>query len=141
LIKFLRFEVGHLDFFDPKEEFEDLYRDMLENITNPMMDIVTVVDGKQIITIAGCTKLRGGVGEVWLLLDKSHGNVRLVRAVKKLMVEYLVKEKGFYRLQMAIDASLPERKRWAEYLGYTNEGLMKAYDNTRTDHYLYARVF
>jgi hypothetical protein len=57
------------------------------------------------------------------------------------MEDYLVKERGFYRLQMAIDAAILERSRWAEYLGFFKEGLMKAYDTEGRDHYLYARVF
>ncbi len=113
------------------------------NIQNPIMDIVTVCVGNQILTIAGSTSLRAGVCEVWLLLDKCYKKYKtsLVRALKILMEDYLVKERGFYRLQMAIDAAILERSRWAEYLGFFKEGLMKAYDTEGRDHYLYARVF
>jgi hypothetical protein len=143
MIRYLRFDMGHLDFFKPRDDFEDIQRDMQDNMSNPMMDMVTVVHNNQILCISGCTELRAGVGEVWLLVDEAfkYHRIRFVRAVKTLMEEYLVKERRFYRLQMAIDASINERQRWAEYLGFEKEGLMKAYDTLRNDHYLYARVF
>jgi len=140
---YLPFELGHLDFFEPRDDFENLRRDMGENLQNPSISLVTVTLAKQILMIAGCTKFRAGVGEVWLLLDKCYerNKIRMVAATKELMMECLVKELGYYRLQMAIDANIPERKRWAEFLGFEKEGLMKSYDTTGADHFLYARLF
>ena len=142
-VKYLSFEMGHLDFFDPRDPLEDMWRDMESNYLNPQVDIITVLIESQILMIAGCNDLRKGVGEVWLLLDKCYKKygMKLTRATIRLMKEYLVEQKGYHRLQMAVDINSEENQKWAEHLGYRKEGLMKAYDSNRIDHHLYARVF
>lgn len=134
---------GHLDFFNPEGEFENLHEDLHRFLMHPNNRIVTVKKDNKIICIASCQWLRHTVGEVAILIDKSMRQNKLffVKAIHWLMEEYLVGSLGYERLQMGIKCDEEDKVKWAESLGFEREGIMKGYDAHNVDHYLYARLW
>ena len=76
-------------------------------------------------------------GMLWALVGKDVGTdfIHIHKAVRKF-----VKESRYDRLEMTIDSTFPEAKRWAEMLGFKMEGLMHHYYPNGADAYLYARI-
>ena len=46
-----------------------------------------------------------------------------------------------WRLQTAVKSNFKTGLRFAEFLGFKNEGLMKAYGPDKTDYYRMARIY
>jgi RimJ/RimL family protein N-acetyltransferase len=56
------------------------------------------------------------------------------------MFDYLQEEFDYQRIQASIAVTDKTAKRFAEWLGFQNEGVMKKYGPDGTDYYRYARV-
>lgn len=134
---------GHLDFFNPEGEFDNLYEDLNVFQMHPNNKIVTVIKDGKVICIAACQWLRHTVGEVAILIDKNMRENKLffVKSIHWLMEKYLVEHLGYERLQMAIKCDEEDKIKWAQSLGFEREGTMKGYDLHNVDHYLYARLW
>jgi hypothetical protein len=141
MTRFLPFEMGHYDFFHPDTEYEDLWAYLWEANKNGSIDMISVMEDDTMLCIAGCTEVRKGTGEVWLLVDRRMTQFRkaFVKAIRRLIEEYLKTQCGLSRIQMCTDVNYPERSRFAEFLGFVQEGTMKMFFNN-TDHHLYARL-
>ena len=95
----------------------------------------TVKDGK---TLAwwGCTYLRAGVAELWIMCpDKMDTKTRLAiaRAAKDVVARLLTA--NIFRLEMAVGAS---DAKWAEFLGFEYSHICRRYDGVN-DQLIYVR--
>ena len=72
--------------------------------------------------------------------ERVHENpFRFAKTVKSIFNE-LVIEHGLHRIQAAVRADWPEAQRFAEFMGFENEGLMRKFGQDKTDYIRYARV-
>ena len=56
------------------------------------------------------------------------------------VIAHYERELGLHRIQISVREGYTEGMRWAEKLGFQNEGLMRSYMSDKTNHYRYARV-
>jgi hypothetical protein len=84
----------------------------------------------------------GKVAEGWVIAtsDVWDHPLSVAKAIKKDFAR-IAKQNDITRVQTAIRADFIKGKRFAEWLGLENEGLMKKYGYDGSDQYRYARVF
>ena len=96
----------------------------------------------KIVAAAGMKKIWGNVAEGWFIAKNDVWNypITIAKAVKQNL-DYLAKTNNIKRLQTAVRADFGIGIRFAKWLGFANEGLMKQYGFDDTDHYRFARIY
>ena len=96
----------------------------------------------KVIAAAGMKRIWGNVAEGWFIAKNDVWNypITIAKAVKQ-NIDYLATSNNIKRLQTAVRADFGIGIRFAKWLGFTNEGLMKNYGFDDTDHYRFARIF
>ena len=115
---------------------------MRGNLADPTRDLVSVILGEDVIAIVGINHVRPGVGEVWLICSNYVNEVPFpfFRFIDRLINIMVMELMNIHRVQMAVDCRIERNIKWAKSLGFTEEGIMKKYDNEGNDHYLFAKV-
>ena len=106
----------------------------------PGMAYSMIEDG-HLITSAGVYKVWDGVGEAWLLpssrlLAKPRKAVKAVRS----FLDNVSEREGFRRVQATTHADFARGRRFLEWLGFENEGVLRGYGPDGSDHIIYARI-
>ena len=94
-----------------------------------------------ILGMGGVTPIWKGVACAWLLTGCSIEKYKkfLHRTVTNVLNE-AIKNLGLHRIETTILVSHNVSQRWAERLGFANEGLLKKFDSNKNDYYRYALV-
>lgn len=101
----------------------------------------TGIVGNEIIAAGGIAPIWEGVGCAWLLSTPLVDKYKLFlhRTVKNAIMQ-TSKAKNLHRIETAILTDHIVSQRWAERLGFTNEGLMRKFDSRKNDYYRYALI-
>jgi RimJ/RimL family protein N-acetyltransferase len=96
----------------------------------------------KVIAAAGMKRIWGNVAEGWFIAKNDVWNypITIAKAVKQ-NIDYLATSNNIKRLQTAVRADFGIGIRFAKWLGFTNEGLMKSYGFDGTDHYRMSRIY
>jgi RimJ/RimL family protein N-acetyltransferase len=96
----------------------------------------------KVIAAAGMKRIWGNVAEGWFIAKNDVWNypITIAKAVKQ-NIDYLATSNNIKRLQTAVRTDFGIGIRFAKWLGFTNEGLMKSYGFDGTDHYRFARIY
>ncbi len=96
----------------------------------------------KVIAAAGMKRIWGNVAEGWFIAKNDVWNypITIAKAVKQ-NIDYLATSNNIKRLQTAVRADFEIGIRFAKWLGFINEGLMKNYGFDDTDHYRFARIY
>jgi RimJ/RimL family protein N-acetyltransferase len=96
----------------------------------------------KVIAAAGMKRIWGNVAEGWFIAKNDVWNypITIAKAVKQ-NIDYLATSNNIKRLQTAVRADFGIGIRFAKWLGFNNEGLMKCYGFDDTDHYRFARIY
>ena len=94
------------------------------------------------ILSGGIIPLWNGVAEGWSIASKriSTNKIKSSRLIKKRM-DILCAANRIWRVQTTVKANFKTGLRFAEFLGYKNEGLMRAYGPDKTDYYRMAKIY
>lgn len=97
----------------------------------------SVVDQGEILLCMGLMPLWGRVAEAWMLVgpDVWRASTYLYR-----LLSWGLPTLPFKRIQATVRCDFAVGQRFAERLGFVNEGIMRAYDLEGLDVYRYARV-
>jgi hypothetical protein len=100
-----------------------------------------LVDDGRVTGIGGIVNLWRGVGEAWVSAtdDLLKHPLMLGRGVLKTL-EYVQSQGTYHRLQMTTP-KVPEMCRWAAFLGFHLECIMRKYLWNGEDRYLFARLY
>ena len=94
------------------------------------------------IAAGGICYLWDGVAEGWVLASRDIFKYPIFCAKTiKRRTDLLAKNNKLKRIQTAVKADSDTAIRFAEWLGFKREGLMKNYGPDGADHYLYAKVY
>ena len=101
----------------------------------------TFLENGHIIGCAGVALLWEGVGEGWFMgserMQKNRYSV--IRYVRKMLFKH--QENGpLRRIHANVRADWPEALRFAEFLGFTKEGLLRKFGPDGKDYYVLGRV-
>jgi RimJ/RimL family protein N-acetyltransferase len=96
----------------------------------------------KVIAAAGMKRIWGNVAEGWFIAKNDVWNypITIAKAVKQ-NIDYLATSNNIKRLQTAVRADFGIGIRFAKWLGFANEGLMKSYGFDGADHYRMARIY
>ena len=101
----------------------------------------TAIHNGHVVACGGVTPMWSGVGEVWLL--GSHrvrdNKTSLTRAVYDTL-GFLMDDNNYWRLQGTVLASWTSGLRFARFLGFEQEGVMKKYGPDQQDYIRVARI-
>tara|TARA_R110001632_G_scaffold5260_1_gene21444 strand:+ start:102 stop:542 length:441 start_codon:yes stop_codon:yes gene_type:complete len=115
--------------------------DIAHGLVAPGLAFTGLIDG-YVIASAGIKPLWPGVGEAWIVASDNMPKKKL--SVIKLIRENfdrMIQDNNFVRVQAGVRYDWPEAKRFAEFLGFEHEGIMKKYGPDGQDYYRMARVF
>lgn len=102
---------------------------------------VTVVSKEKPLAVFGAFNFSPGVMHVWGIVSETVRSYPLAfhKTCEKLLTFYEVHDKP-RRIQIEVRKDYTGGQRWAESLGFQQEGLMRKYGPDGSDYYLYARV-
>ena len=131
------FENWHMDLIRPEWP---IYKDGVDFERQSVS--FTLYEGGEIYAIFGAVPMWPGTYETFMFTDKKFTN-RKFQCIKfiKQQEDFLVKTCKPRRVQTTVPTSNPIYKRWLEYQGYDNEGIMKSFGPDGKDHYRYAKVY
>lgn len=128
-----------LDIQDSQSWLEDYIPDRSTYATT-MIDAgpaFALVDGTRVLGIAGVWEIESHRANAWAVIDRQIGTdyIHFHKAVKSFIERSL-----YQRIEMAVEVDFKQAKRWAEMLGFKQEGFMHKYFANGSDAFLYARV-
>ena len=90
----------------------------------------------------GIIPLWNGNAQGWVISSKRifKNRIRASRLIKK-RTDILCAANKIWRLQTSVKANFTTGMRFAEFLGFKNEGLMRGYGPDKSDYYLMAKVY
>lgn len=99
-----------------------------------------VAEGR-IVAAGGLLVLRPGVAEAWLLrsVEMPRHGIALARSVAR-EIGAAAATLDLHRVQATVPLDDPRARRFAEWLGFVPEGVMRRYGADTSDHILYAKV-
>lgn len=102
---------------------------------------VTLTEAGKLYAVFGCVPVWPGVVETFFIPSKDFdkkkvAGIKLVKQNEEIMKRAL----NVHREQTTCPVTNKVAKRWLEFLGYSQEGIMKEYGPNREDHYRFARV-
>jgi len=112
-----------------------------KNLEQDHLAFTGMVNDKPIFA-AGMKMIWGQVAEGWVIASSDMWKYPLgvARAIRKDFAR-VAKEHNIKRVQTAIRKDFAQGKRFAEWLGLENEGLMRKFGFDGSDQYMYARIF
>jgi|TARA_A100001391_G_scaffold189885_1_gene161724 hypothetical protein len=126
----------------------DKLMDIDANFTENRIDFAlvglsfTLLHNNNPVCSGGIVPLWNGVAEGWVISSKRiyKERIRASRLIRK-RTDLLCAANKIWRLQTAVKSNFKTGLRFAEFLGFKNEGLMKAYGPDKTDYYRMARIY
>lgn len=115
--------------------------DIAHGLVAPGLAFTGLIDG-YVIASAGIKPLWPGVGEAWIVASDNMPKKKL--SVIKLIKENfdkMIQDNNFIRVQAGVRSDWLEAKRFAEFLGFEHEGIMRKYGPDGQDYFRMARVF
>ena len=102
----------------------------------------TLLDNNVPICSGGIIPTWLGNAQGWVISSKRifRNKIKASRLIKE-RTDLLCANNKIWRLQTAVKANFKTGIRFAEFLGFKNEGLMRAYGPDKTDYYLMARIY
>ena len=102
----------------------------------------TLLCNSEPIVSGGIYPLWNGVCEGWVISSKKIFSIktRAARLIRK-RTDLLCANNNVWRLQTTVKANFKIGLRFAEFLGFKNEGLMRGYGPDKSDYYRMAKVY
>lgn len=102
----------------------------------------TLLHNNKPIVSGGIFPLWNGVCEGWVISSKRIFGVK-IKAAKLIRhrTDILCAANKVWRLQTTVKANFKMGLRFAEFLGFKNEGLMRGYGPDKSDYYRMAKVY
>ena len=102
----------------------------------------TLLCNSEPICSGGIIPLWNGSAEGWVISSKRifKNRIRASRLIRK-RTDLLCANNNIWRLQTAVKADFKIGLRFAEFLGFKNEGLMTGYGPDKSDYYRMARIY
>ena len=94
-----------------------------------------------VIAVMGATPLHRNSIEVWALVDKKAvKQSKYYSHATKFLIEHNFDMLNMVRMQVIIKADQKWADRWAKFLGFEREGVLRRYGEEAEDHVIYAKV-
>lgn len=139
MLKFRPFSRDHIRHIKLMFELSDDGRQAL--VEHKDINGYTLFEEDVVLGIGGVHNIWENVGEAWLLLGReAFDKPKTVARHTVHMFDHMQEEHKYQRIQASISVKDTKAKRFAEWLGFENEGIMRKYGPDGSDYYRYARV-
>lgn len=114
----------------------------IAQLTRPPNRGEALIGRGRVLAAAGLILRWPGRAEAWMLVSPFATKADRVRAVRRCRaaIDAAQGDARFRRVEMTVLAEAPWRQSFAGYLGFTAEGLVRAWDPLGRDHVMYARI-
>lgn len=114
--------------------------DFAEQLHQPGWSFSIIHNG-QLVLCCGVVDMWPGVGEGWFIASSYLHECKfpLIRIARKKMRE-VIETNDLWRLQCVVKTGWPAALRFAQHMGFEEEGIMKQYGPERGDYYRMAWV-
>lgn len=133
------FKKEHLDRINLVFEMSDAGKKSLASYD----DVIgyTGMEDDTVLATGGVHRMWDGVGEAWLLVGKEgYEKPRTVARYTDLIFQHIQEEYDLFRIQASVSALDIVANRYARWLGFEKEGIMRKYGPDGSDYIRYARV-
>jgi RimJ/RimL family protein N-acetyltransferase len=139
MIRVVQFHHEHLKLFTPTRIFMGETSDGQESSNSGYAH--TILNDDTLIGCVGGVVVWKGVAEVWCCFSEAiHQNpLAVTRTIHDFLGEYRTKL-NLHRIQAYVRVGYPMAKRWAESLGFVEEGILKGMGVDKGDYYMMAQV-
>ncbi|QDP62514.1 MAG: hypothetical protein Unbinned5079contig1000_41 [Prokaryotic dsDNA virus sp.] len=135
----IKFEKEHLSKINLAFELTQSGKDSLSSYD----DVIgyTGMDKDVILAIGGVHQMWNGVGEAWILVAKEGYKIpKTIAKYTDYLFQHIQETHELSRIQASVCASDVRANRYAQWLGFEKEGIMRKYGPDGTDYIRYARV-
>lgn len=137
MIKILAYTPEHLE----KIKLKECHKNEISDGTTLRKEAITFTKDDEPIAIFGGYFVINGVYQLWGLVGEAVKQCPLSFAKSaKLFLEYQIERLSIRRVQLSVRCDCPEIWKWAVFLGFKCEGIMRAYGPDGSDYWLFARV-
>ena len=130
MLEFIPFKKGHLDFFEPSEQYADLpqiYAEFLDRLGVPVQAASHMKDGK-ILYISGYYEKLPGNFECVIIPSKHLPDYKFAVIRDIRMWLGIIQKKHNPRRMQTFGENTKQSKKWLTLLGFEFEGLLRQYD-------------
>lgn len=106
-----------------------------------------VLDRGEVLAAGGAVEIWHGIAEAWALVAPDFDSrprtvpfLRSFRGVVAAGIGTAASRLGVHRLQSVVPADQPGLRRWARHVGFTEEGVMRAYGSDGSDFVRIAKI-
>lgn len=139
MLEVIKFHPSHLFAIETMFSFDDVSRKAMSNHT--VAGGYTLCEGETIIGCGGVHKMWHGNGEGWLLMSThAYKMPKTVARYTYRLFDTIMADNNLWRIQASVHATDEQSIRFAEWMGFENEGLMKKFGPDGSDYYRFARV-
>ena len=139
MLDLVKFDTRHIMDINTAFEFSALARQAFENKAE--VHGYTLLDGEEIIVCGGVHMMWTGVGEGWLVMSKEayEKPITVARYTHRLF-DTIMGDNAMWRVQASVHTNDEQSVRFAEWLGFEIEGVMKKFGPDGTNYFRMARV-
>tara|TARA_A100001388_G_scaffold264327_1_gene235487 strand:- start:381 stop:833 length:453 start_codon:yes stop_codon:yes gene_type:complete len=126
---------------DKLMDHDATFKDNRIDFKTPALSYTLLCNGEPVCS-GGIIPLWNGNAQGWVISSKRifKNRIRASRLIKK-RTDILCAANKIWRLQTSVKANFTTGMRFAEFLGFKNEGLMRGYGPDKSDYYLMAKVY
>lgn len=101
----------------------------------------TGMEDNIVLATGGVHRMWDGVGEAWLLVGKEgYEKPKTIAKYTDYIFQHIQEEHDLFRIQASVSALDETANRYAQWLGFEKEGIMRKYGPDGSDYIRYARV-
>jgi len=106
-----------------------------------LMDGYTLLDGDDVLACAGVSVMWEGVAEGWIVLSKKARKHKVsVARYTDALFDDIMRDNNLWRIQASIHTTDEKAIRFAQWLEFEYEGIMRKFGPDGSDYFRYARV-
>lgn len=139
MLDLVKFETKHIMDIETMFDFPLSARKAFEHKSD--VDGYTLMDGEEIVVCGGVHMMWTGVGEGWLVMSKNayEKPVTVARYTQRLF-DTIMNDNAIWRIQASVHTSDEQSVKFAEWLEFEIEGVMKKFGPDGANYYRMARV-
>lgn len=141
-VKLKHLEPSDIEDFQLRDFYPSFREDMLYSIELESREVLLVTLDNTPLMILGVNYYHPGVGELWLIpsIYTKQKPYQTIKITKTLIEGCLFSERKMRRLFFYVNNGWGKGHKWAKTLGFTKEGIARAYNEHYEDYALYAKV-
>jgi RimJ/RimL family protein N-acetyltransferase len=139
MLDLVKFDTKHIMNIDTMFDFNVSARRAFEGKSG--VDGYTLIEDDEVIVCGGVHMMWTGVGEGWLVMSKhAYDKPITVARYTQRLFDTIMGDNAMWRVQASVHTNDEQSVKFAEWLGFEIEGVMKKFGPDGTNYFRMARV-